>query len=75
MFLSPGIGSIPESEVVNLNGKKGLGVLAEMFPIGLPDLVGKGITTNHRKPFHKGVTVTTFCMGDQAMYDYLIWNR
>lgn len=65
-----GIGGIPEAVVAGLTGKRDLGVLTEMFPIGLPDLVEKGIVTNARKPFHKGVTVATFCMGDQGMYDY-----
>jgi 4-hydroxybutyrate CoA-transferase len=32
--------------------------------------VKKGIVTNALKPFHKGVTVATFCIGDQGLYDY-----
>ena len=40
--------------------------------MGLPQLVEKGIVTNMRKPFtHRGVTVATFCMGDQGTYDYV----
>ena len=69
-----GIGQIPEAVVAGLEGKRDLGVLTEMFPIGLPQLVEKGIVTNARKPFHKGVTVATFCMGDQTMYDYVHEN-
>lgn len=69
-----GIGAIPEAVVSGLNGKHDMGVLTEMFPIGLPDLISKGIVTNSRKPFHKGVTVATFCMGDKAMYDYVNEN-
>ena len=69
-----GIGAIPEAVIVGLEGKRDLGVLTEMFPIGLPQLVEKGIVTNVRKPFHKGVTVATFCMGDQSMYDYVREN-
>ncbi len=65
-----GIGGIPEAVISGLDGKKELGVFTEMFPIGLPQLVEKGIVTNARKPLHKGVTVATFCMGDQSMYDY-----
>lgn len=70
-----GIGGIPEAVVAGLNGKHDLGVLTEMFPIGLPDLVEKGIVTNRKKAFHKGVTVATFCMGDQSMYDYSQENQ
>jgi 4-hydroxybutyrate CoA-transferase len=62
-----GIGGIPEAVVAGLDGKHDLGVLTELFPIGLQNLVAKGIVTNSRKPFHKGVTVATFCVGDQAM--------
>ncbi|HET6459319.1 MAG TPA: acetyl-CoA hydrolase/transferase C-terminal domain-containing protein [Syntrophales bacterium] len=69
-----GIGAIPEAVIVGLEGKRDLGVLTEMFPIGLPQLVEKGIVTNMRKPLHKGVTVATFCMGDQSMYDYVREN-
>jgi 4-hydroxybutyrate CoA-transferase len=69
-----GIGGIPEAVVSGLEGKHDLGVLTEMFPIGLPDLVKKGIVTNARKPFHKGVTIATFCLGDQGLYDYVAEN-
>jgi 4-hydroxybutyrate CoA-transferase len=69
-----GIGGIPEAVVAGLTGKHDLGVLTEMFPGGLPDLVEKEIVTNARKPFHKGVTIATFGMGDQSMYDYICEN-
>jgi len=69
-----GLGGIPEAVVAGLEGKKDLGVLTEMFPIGLHQLVEKGIVTNERKPFHKGVTIATFCIGDQDMYDYVKEN-
>lgn len=69
-----GIGQIPEAVVAGLEGKHDLGVHTEMFPIGLPQLIEKGIVTNERKPFHKGVTVATFCLGDQSMYDYVHEN-
>lgn len=69
-----GIGGIPEAVVAKLEGKRDLGVHTEMFPIGLPQLVEKGIVTNDKKPFHKGVTVASFCIGDQGMYDYVREN-
>jgi 4-hydroxybutyrate CoA-transferase len=70
-----GIGSIPEAVVAGLDGKRDLGVITEMFPMGLPELVRKGIVTNAHKPVHKGVTVATFCMGNKEMYDYANENR
>lgn len=70
-----GIGAIPEAVVAGLDGKRDLGVITEMFPIGLPDLVRKGIVSNARKPIHPGITVATFCMGNKDMYDYVQENR
>ncbi|MGA2939536.1 MAG: acetyl-CoA hydrolase/transferase C-terminal domain-containing protein [Syntrophobacteraceae bacterium] len=72
--LQMGIGAIPEAIIAGLEGKHDLGVHTEMFPIGLPQLVEKGIVTNNRKPFHPGVTVATFCIGDQGLYDYVNQN-
>lgn len=69
-----GIGGIPEAVVNGLEGKNDLGVLTEMLPLGLPQLVEKGIVTNAKKPFHKGVTIATFLMGDQALYEYARGN-
>jgi len=69
-----GIGQIPEAVVAGLDGKRDIGIHTEMFPIGLPGLVEKGIVTNECKPFHKGVTVATFCIGDQSMYDHVHEN-
>ena len=69
-----GIGAITEAVVAGLDGKKDLGVLTEMFPVGLNELARKGIVTNARKPFHRGKTVATFCIGDQGLYDYIAEN-
>ncbi len=69
-----GIGQIPEAVISGLEGIRDLGIHTEMFPIGLPQLVEKGIVTNARKPFHKGVTTATFCIGDQGMYEYVHEN-
>ncbi len=69
-----GIGPIPEAVVCGLEGKRDLGVHTEMFPIGLPQLEAKGIVTNARKPFHKGATIATFCLGDSGLYDHVTEN-
>ena len=69
-----GIGGIPEAVASGLEGKNDLGVLTEMFPIGLQDLVADGVVTNALKPFHKGTTVATFCVGDNEMYKYVHMN-
>jgi len=69
-----GFGAIPEAVVAGLEGKHDLGILTEMFPAGLNELVPKGIVTNDRKPFHRGKTIATFCMGDQGLYDFIAEN-
>ncbi|MEN6319202.1 MAG: acetyl-CoA hydrolase/transferase C-terminal domain-containing protein [Syntrophaceae bacterium] len=66
-----GIGAIPEAVVAGLEGKHDIGVLTEMFPVGLDDLVAKRIVTNNKKPFHKGKTIATFCMADQSLYEFI----
>ena len=65
-----GIGGISEAVVAGLEGRHGLGIITEMLPLALPKLVELGVVTNENKPFHKGVTVATFLMGDQKLYDY-----
>ena len=69
-----GIGSIPEAVVARMEGKHDIGIHTEMFPIGLPQLVEKGIVNNELKPFHKGVTLATFCAGDSSMYEFVREN-
>lgn len=69
-----GIGGIPEAVVSGLDNRYDLGVVTEMYPIGLPQLVEKGIVTNRHKPHHPGVTMGTFCLGDQSMYDFVDQN-
>lgn len=69
-----GVGGISEAVVGNLGEKHNLGVLSEMAPAGLDELMEKGIVTNALKPYHRGVNIATFCLGDQALYDYVREN-
>jgi len=69
-----GIGGIPEAVVSKLDGKRDLGVHSEMLPGGLYDLCKNGIVTNQYKPINKGVSIGTFCVGDQDMYDFVSEN-
>jgi 4-hydroxybutyrate CoA-transferase len=52
-----------------------LGVHTEMVPMGLGELVEKGIVTNKKKVIHQGVTLATFCIGNSELYDYVANNR
>jgi 4-hydroxybutyrate CoA-transferase len=69
-----GFGTIPEAVVNGLHVKNDLSVHTEMFPTDLPELVREGVITNKRKPFHTGVTIASFCLGDEAMYEYVREN-
>ncbi len=65
-----GLGGISEAVVGGLEGKHDLGVITEMLPVGLDQLVEKGIVTNARKKLHKGKTLATFCVGDMNLYKF-----
>ena len=65
-----GLGGISETVVGGLEGKHDLGVISEMLPVGLDQLVAKGIVTNARKKLHKGKTLATFCVGDMNLYRF-----
>ncbi len=69
--LQMGIGTIPDSVLRNLKGKKDLGVHTEMFSDGMMDLVEAGVITNMRKTLHKGKVIASFCMGSKRLYDFV----
>ena len=69
--LQMGIGKIPDAVLKALGDHKNLGVHTEMFSDGLMALVQKGVVDNSKKAIHPGKTVTSFCMGSQALYDFV----
>ncbi|MGE5422585.1 MAG: acetyl-CoA hydrolase/transferase family protein [Ignavibacteriales bacterium] len=72
--LQLGIGGIPSAIINLIKDREDLGIVSEMLPLGLPDLVEKGVVTNKFKNIHKGVSIATFCIGDQKMYDFVDHN-
>lgn len=70
-----GVGMIPEAVIAGLEGKRDLGVHTEMLPMGLGELVEKGIVTNNEKNIHKGISMASFCIGNQELYDYAAENH
>lgn len=72
--LQMGIGKIPDAVLKALGNHKNLGVHTEMFSDGLMELVQKGVVDNSKKAIHTGKTVTTFCMGSKALYDFVHEN-
>lgn len=69
-----GLGGITESVFAGLENKRGLGVHSEMLPMGLPRMMEEGIIDNKNKPFDRGISVATFCLGDEQMYKYVAEN-
>lgn len=69
--LQLGIGKIPEAVTRYLQSHKNLGVHSEMISDGIKDLIEKGVINNRFKTFHPGKTVTSFCLGSKALYDFV----
>lgn len=66
-----GYGSVPDSIVSCLGGKRHLGVHTELLGDGLIELMKKGVVDNSRKERNRGKLVASFCMGTQETYDFI----
>lgn len=69
--LQMGIGKIPDAALSYLSDRKNLGIHTEMFSDGLMELMQSGVINNRAKSTHPGKVVTSFCMGTQALYDFI----
>ena len=69
--LQIGIGSIPNSVVAFMEGKKDLGVHTELLSDGVAELAMKGIVNGSRKTLHKGKIVTSIVMGTDKVYNFV----
>ena len=65
-----GIGGIPAAAALALENKKDLGVHTEMLADSMRVLWEKGIITNRHKKFMPNVSVATFALGTQELYDW-----
>ncbi|MBN1125222.1 MAG: GNAT family N-acetyltransferase [Sedimentisphaerales bacterium] len=66
-----GIGRIPQAMAEYLHDKKELGVHTEMFGDWIIELIECGAVTCSKKTINNGKIVASFCMGSQALYDYI----
>lgn len=73
--LQMGIGAIPDATLSFLSDRKHLGIHTEMFAEGLIDLMESGAVTNEMKRIRPGITVSSFCLGTQRLYDYIDDNQ
>lgn len=69
-----GIGKICDAVLRYLGNHKNLGVHSEMITDGIMELINAGVIDNTCKTFHPGKTVTSFCIGSQALYDFVDGN-
>ncbi|HLZ18494.1 MAG TPA: acetyl-CoA hydrolase/transferase C-terminal domain-containing protein, partial [Smithellaceae bacterium] len=71
-----GIGGVPAmiSNLLLESGLKDLGIHTEMVPMGAHRLVEKGIVTGKYKKVNTGKIVTSFCLGDQELYNFVSEN-
>lgn len=69
--LQMGIGALPDAICAALNQHRDLGVHTELLSPGLVALMRSGAVTNARKTTDPGLTIFTFALGDQALYDFI----
>ena len=69
--LQMGVGTIPDSVLHFLRGKKDLGVHTEMFSDGMMDLVREGVITGKRKSLHRRKVIASFCFGTRKLFDFV----
>ncbi|PKM18694.1 MAG: 4-hydroxybutyrate CoA-transferase [Gammaproteobacteria bacterium HGW-Gammaproteobacteria-15] len=69
-----GIGKICDAVLRYLGNHKDLGVHSELITDGVMELIKKGVVNNRKKTFHPGKTVTSFCVGSRALYDFVHAN-
>ncbi len=69
-----GYGSVPDALLVNLAGKKHLGVHTELIGDGIVELMKMGVIDNTLKNIDQYKSVAAFCTGKQETYDYVADN-
>lgn len=72
--LQIGIGKIPQAVLKYLGNHKNLGIHSELISDGVMELMKKGVINNSEKTFHPGKVVSSFCVGTQALYDFVDQN-
>ncbi len=66
-----GYGHIPYGVLSKLGDRKNLGMHTEVVSDAMIDLIEAGVINGSNKVFLPGRVVTSFCIGTQAMYDYV----
>ena len=69
--LQIGYGGIPDAVVMQLTGKRDLGIHTEMIGDGILTLIESGAITNRQKTFMPGKMVATFALGSKKLYQFM----
>ncbi|MEA3588069.1 GNAT family N-acetyltransferase [Pseudidiomarina sp. 1APP75-27a] len=69
-----GFGNICDAVLRYLGNHKDLGVHSEMITDGIMQLMQNGVINNRKKTYHQHKTVTSFCVGSKALYDFVDGN-
>lgn len=69
--LQMGIGTIPDSVLIELGQHRDLGIHTEMLSDGIIHLIERGVVNGIRKTIHRGKVVTSFALGTQQLYDFI----
>jgi acyl-CoA hydrolase len=69
-----GIGSLPNAIAAQLRDHKHLGMHTEMFSNGLMELMKAGVLDGTRKQIDYGKAVSSFVLGDKALFDFVNEN-
>ncbi len=69
--LQIGYGGIPDAVVMQLTGKRDLGIHTEMIGDGILKLVESGAVNNSRKTLLPGKMVATFALGSRKLYGFM----
>lgn len=69
--LQMGIGEIPDAVLLNLGGRRHLGIHTEMFSDGMVDLFESGVITGEAKTLHRGKIVASFTLGSKKSFAFL----
>jgi len=72
--LQIGYGGIPDAVVLQLTGKRDLGVHTEMLGDGILSLIEAGVVTNQRKNHLPGKSIATFALGSKKLYQFIDRN-
>ncbi len=72
--LQIGYGGIPDAVVMQLTGKRDLGVHTEMLGDGILSLIDAGVVTNRRKTWLPGKSVATFALGSARLHKFMDRN-